>query len=370
MIGNNREKTVILGLLALLLAANVFALKPREFASIIKESGFQYYGLESGNIIAQSANLLRFYNYKYEPTTEFSAETDQEIIVAQNGSFFAVIDRFSEADSALGRCATIYNFRRKPVWGAIIYGNDSLILSPNGKYIIALEGNAGRYDYNLHLYHAQYEYKSIPFEYFTDLSISDDGRRMIVDFGRKGINLISENGDVILDIDSRLYYCFGDSSNIAAFYMNGIIEVYNDSNMIWTHDFKKPRLYGFQVSEDLNRIFILLRNQLISIDMRTKQIVVQVSSDIEHGSFTSLSLASARKVVAVGVDENKGNSVIKENRHTRGFLQVADIDYLMMEELEFKYDTYSEGVPRVTFMDDNKTIVVELDNEIKLIDLN
>jgi hypothetical protein len=163
--------------------------------------------------------------------------------------------------------------------------------------------------------------------------------------------------------------CFGRSSEYIGTYRAGQIEIYRDSSLAWSYDAHKPTVSGFNLCEDANRFVIAFKNNIQSIDMKSDRIVWQDYTGLEGGRFTGAVVSSDRRFIACGVDVNRGSSVEKSQRHSRGFLYLFDFEGRATEKMEFNYDSYAGEMPRVHFQTNNRIIAVETAEKIHFVEI-
>jgi hypothetical protein len=119
----------------------------------------------------------------------------------------------------------------------------------------------------------------------------------------------------------------------------------------------------------LDRVAMAFKKEMMMVDLKSDSVLWQYTPARSGGSFTSADISPNNRFVACGVDINLGRKAEISKRHVTGYIYVYDIDGLTVAELKVTYGGFGAGLPDVCFSADNRTIVVETRDTLRLVEM-
>ncbi|PKK84862.1 MAG: hypothetical protein CVT49_01530 [candidate division Zixibacteria bacterium HGW-Zixibacteria-1] len=326
------------------------------------------FGQSSGNIIVTDGSSIKFHDRRWKVRSTVKLDSGQSAIVAENGLYYAIVEARQEPDSnAVGGIVNVYDLRQTPLWGAFDMRKGDHYLSPSGDYIVTVTGTPGWLDYEVHIYHKNHPPVDYKIEFFEDLYFSDNGEFFLVDCGLKGGRLINSSGELVDSTGVFQGCAFSEKGELFALYDKGIINVYKGRKLYADHDFQQLLIKRMVVRKEVNLLVSAFHDMIVVNRLDNGENLWRYNTEKENGRFVSMDVSPDNKFVACGVDVNVGRKVVKEKRHVQGFLYVYDIGGQVVEMKEFRYTTYIEGTPEVSFGPDGRTIFVRTSGLIYVI---
>ncbi|MEW5922976.1 MAG: hypothetical protein AB1746_03225 [Candidatus Zixiibacteriota bacterium] len=326
------------------------------------------YGQSTNNIIVTNGSSIRFYDRRWQVRSTISLDSAQSAIVSDNGLYYAIVESGSNtvSDSLTG-FVNVYDIRQTPLWGAFDIRKGDHFLSPSGDYIVTVTGTPGFLDYEVHIARQDRPPVDYQIEFFEKLSFSANGEYFLVDCGLKGGRLINSNGELVDSTGVFQEYAFSENGKYFALYDKGVINVYEGKKLYADHDFQQVLVKKMVVRKEVNRLISVFHDMIVVNRLDNGVNMWRYNTEKENARFVSMDVSPDNKFVACGVDVNAGRKVVKEKRHVRGFLYVYDFNGQVVETKEFKYQTYIEGTPEVSFGPDGRTIFVRTSGMIYVI---
>jgi WD40 repeat protein len=327
------------------------------------------YGWSSGNIIIANEKSLKILNYKWQIASEIALKSNETAIVSESGKFYAILDKSASADSGLN-LAVVYNSRGVPIWSCYELESGEYFLSPNGDYIVAIQGTVGWPDYKMKLYNRDYPVTEFKILSFSELIFSRSGEYFLINSGNKGVRLFDHYGTMVQQFDSKKKMAFSrDEKWVALFDYKGNLEIFENGQSILEIDLKLSTLSQMAIRRDIGRVAAAFTRSLQLWKTDNKSIDWKYPTGRDGGSYMSVDFSPDGKFVAAGVDINFGTTREPDKRHVTGYLYVYDYEGQTLSEQRFKYGSYSEGMPIVRFLDDNRTVLVRNKESLHFIEM-
>ncbi|UCD94556.1 MAG: hypothetical protein JSU69_00455, partial [Candidatus Zixiibacteriota bacterium] len=317
------------------------------------------YGRSSASIVIATDSSLTILGRRWEVRSEIKLDSSQEAVVSDNGLYYAILETFDQdGDDSSVIVATLYDNRGMPTWAAYDLIEGQYHLSPSGKYIVAISGTPGHYDFEMVLYHESEATVRYNIEYFEDIIFSPAGARFIIGSGPKGVRLFSATGRMLQEFESKKAFAFSETGKLIGLFKNGLLDVLRENGRKITIAPKKITLAGMKLQESAHLAAVAFRKLLVVASLEDGSLLWRYTTGKEGGLFTSVDISPDGNFVACGVDVILGRGVQMSERHVKSFLYLYDAWGQSVELLEIKFENYAAGMPEVTFSPDNRIIFV------------
>jgi len=347
--------------------SHAFTLK--EVGRIDIDAEAQVYGLHSGNIVIEEKERLLFLDRRYQVRAEIAVDSGHQVLVADNGLYYAFIDRASGGDDSADTRVTVYDNRQRPLWGAADLMPGRYFLSPSGDYLAVITGHPRWYDNELVIFHRDRPLANYKIEFFSGIVFSPDGEYLFIDAGPKGSFMFTGGGRLMGQYGPQSSYAFTGESDRLVLFRQGMVRIYDGDEEKVAIDLKKINLSDMIYSESESRLVLAYSDVMKVVDRFDGSVVWEVTPERSGGSFVSIDISPDSRFIAAGVDINLGSTVEGHLRHVRGFLHVYDIDGRAFDALEFRYERYFPGLPEVVFAPDQRSIFVRNRESLHIVEL-
>jgi hypothetical protein len=361
---------IILFLVVLVLPGISPAFSLRQTAEILLPEGHSIYGCKSGNLVIGLPNKLTFYDKHWKVRGEVEMDSSQTAFVSSNGLFYGIVEDSykSEPDSSV-RIVSIYDNHQLPRWAVYDAAHGEYYLSPSGDYFIAVVVTGPSLEYQVVVYNQSHPAVQQKIGFFEEILFSDDGRYFIIDSGTKGVRLFDAGGRILEEFGSQRLYSFSENSDLLALFGGTTLGIWSNGKQRLAVDFKATLLNGLVLRKNSERAVMAFHDKLVVADLKSGKSLWETSPSKSGGTFTTVDVSPDSRFIACGVDINRGPLVDGPKRHITGFLYVYDSDGQTVQMLEFRYERYKTGLPRVFFADDNRTILVENRESLHIIEM-
>jgi hypothetical protein len=292
-----------------------------------------------------------------------SAANDNYMSVYSKASLYHVSFTYDTGNSEF---IPIAEFTLCDANGAIIYHKDNFghtlfDIGDNGVVVgIDYDGPVSGKS-TLHFYDVQgAETDTAEIGFLMVRSFSESGTVFCVHDGINGVRVFDDTGKELYNLGKANSYALSRDGALTALATDDQIIIFDQEHQVGRIPIGSPFIRQMIFSGDGSLFAFIDRKQLVIYSLLEKTIKLRREETTPELEYISVGISFDNSLVAVGEDEDLGRGV--QDRHTRGFVNVFDLNGDVQWQTAVPYKNWNAFIPIVAFTDEQTFTVKTVEN--------
>jgi len=317
-----------------------------EFVIELKESD-RVLGELEGNFLLYRKPDITMYNVRGNKLFTKKLKNNVRPVVSPNGKYVALVTFADHSPTDLKTASfEMYDQAGRQQWKMSQPAPNEFMIADNGA-IFGIEGVKGIPPTRIHLYDQYGNLRNIlTLKEYHGISISSSGGKLVIDRAAAGLDVYDSLGNLLVTLPAATDNVIDRDDRYIGTFFQGKFCLYQDEKEVKTIKSSEISLRDLALNVKQNLLLLMAPKRLEVFELTTGRLLWEYRL-LESGEwFTRVDLSDDGRLIACGVDINRGSEVPKDQRHVEGYVYLFPISGQSMYKHKETYKIWGADMPR------------------------